>query len=74
MVVAEHVAAGQGVLVQAAGRGVAAYVPQCPGEVSGSRPRVLVIIAEPAGSWLKTQSKVFDLLLNKFCWVLIRFL
>jgi hypothetical protein len=46
VVVAEHAAAGQGVLVQVAGLGVAAHVPQSPGKVGAGCPGVLVIIAE----------------------------
>ena len=48
MVLAEDPAvAGQGVLVQLAGLGVATQVPQRPGNIGGSRPRVLVVIAKP---------------------------
>ena len=48
VVVAEHPAvAGQGVLVQLAGLGVAAHVAQRPGKVVGNHQRILVVIAEP---------------------------
>ena len=47
MVVAEHAAAGQGVLIQDAGRSVVAHLPHPPGKVERSLLGVLVVIAEP---------------------------
>jgi hypothetical protein len=46
VVLAEHAAAGQGVLVQLASLGVVAHGPERPGKVGGGRLRIFIVIAD----------------------------